>query len=85
MFLRRRLMSSPLSGSKSISPRPRWIVRPSFSGHGFEVLRSIGPRQQLIDIAVEMSEAEIRAYVIADNKLAENAGWIDLRSLLRAR
>ena len=22
-----------------------------------------------------MSEAEIRAYVIADNKLAENAGW----------
>jgi hypothetical protein len=23
-----------------------------------------------------MSEAEIRAYVIADNKLAENAGWI---------
>jgi hypothetical protein len=22
-----------------------------------------------------MSEAEIRAYVIADNRLAENAGW----------
>jgi len=23
----------------------------------------------------DMSEAEIRAYVIADNRLAENAGW----------
>jgi hypothetical protein len=44
-------------------------------------LRSIGPRQQLIDIAVEMSEAEIRAYVIADNKLAENAGWDRLEKL----
>ena len=27
--------------------------------------------------AIEMSDADIRAYVIADNRLAENAGWDD--------
>jgi DNA modification methylase len=46
------------------------------AGHGrLEAAKTIGlsdvPTVRLSD----MSEAEIRAYVIADNKLAENAGW----------
>jgi DNA modification methylase len=46
------------------------------AGHGrIEAAKTIGlaivPTVRLSDL----SEAEIRAYVIADNKLAENAGW----------
>ena len=48
------------------------------AGHGrVEAANTIGlaklevPTVRLSD----MSEAEVRAYVIADNKLAENAGW----------
>ena len=40
-----------------------------------EAAKSIGLDQVPTVRLSAMSEAEIRAYVIADNKLAENAGW----------
>jgi DNA modification methylase len=46
------------------------------AGHGrVEAAKSIGLDQVPTVRLSTMSEAEIRAYVIADNKLAENAGW----------
>lgn len=46
------------------------------AGHGrVEAAKSIGLDQVPTVRLSAMSEAEIRAYVIADNKLAENAGW----------
>lgn len=46
------------------------------AGHGrLEAAKSIGLDQIPTVRLSAMSEAEIRAYVIADNKLAENAGW----------
>src|SRR5690348_981410 len=46
------------------------------AGHGrLEAAKSIGLDQVPTVRLSAMSEAEIRAYVIADNKLAENAGW----------
>src|SRR3954468_12349311 len=46
------------------------------AGHGrIEAAKSIGLAQVPTVRLSDMSEAEIRAYVIADNKLAENAGW----------
>jgi ParB-like chromosome segregation protein Spo0J len=46
------------------------------AGHGrLEAAKIIGLDQVPTVRLSAMSEAEIRAYVIADNKLAENAGW----------
>ena len=46
------------------------------AGHGrVEAAKSIGLDQVPTVRLSTMSEAEIRAYVIADNELAENAGW----------
>src|SRR5215471_17733347 len=46
------------------------------AGHGrVAAARYIGLDQVPTVRLSAMSEAEIRAYVIADNKLAENAGW----------
>src|SRR5215475_9264991 len=46
------------------------------AGHGrAEAAKYIGLDQVPTVRLSAMSEAEIRAYVIADNKLAENAGW----------
>lgn len=46
------------------------------AGHGrLEAAKAIGLSQVPTVRLSNMSEAEIRAYVIADNKLAENAGW----------
>jgi len=46
------------------------------AGHGrADAARYIGLDQVPTVRLSAMSEAEIRAYVIADNKLAENAGW----------
>ena len=46
------------------------------AGHGrVEAAKCIGLDQIPTVRLSAMSEAEIRAYVIADNKLAENAGW----------
>ena len=46
------------------------------AGHGrLEAAKSIGLSEVPIVRLSDLSEAEIRAYVIADNKLAENAGW----------
>jgi len=46
------------------------------AGHGrVEAAKSIGLDQVPTVRLSAMSESEIRAYVIADNKLAENAGW----------
>ena len=46
------------------------------AGHGrVEAAKSVGLDQVPTVRLSAMSEAEIRAYVIADNELAENAGW----------
>ena len=46
------------------------------AGHGrLEAAKQIGLSEVPTVRLSQMSEAEIRAYVIADNKLAENAGW----------
>lgn len=46
------------------------------AGHGrLAAAKLIGMGQVPTLRLADMSEAEIRAYVIADNKLAENAGW----------
>ncbi|MFK4401902.1 site-specific DNA-methyltransferase [Bradyrhizobium elkanii] len=51
------------------------------AGHGrLAAAKTIGLAEVPTVRLSQMSEAEIRAYVIADNKLAENAGWD--RSLL---
>ncbi|WP_108788677.1 DNA methyltransferase [Erythrobacter sp. Alg231-14] len=46
------------------------------AGHGrIEAAKLIGMTEVPTVCLADMSEAEIRAYVIADNRLAENAGW----------
>ena len=46
------------------------------AGHGrVEAARTVGLDQVPTVRLSAMSEAEVRAYVIADNRLAENAGW----------
>ena len=46
------------------------------AGHGrLEGAKQVGLAQVPTVRLSDMSEAEIRAYVIADNRLAENAGW----------
>jgi len=46
------------------------------AGHGrVEGAKAVGLDQVPTVRLSDMSEAEIRAYVIADNRLAENAGW----------
>jgi ParB-like chromosome segregation protein Spo0J len=46
------------------------------AGHGrVEAAKIVGLDQVPTVRLSAMSEAEIRAYVIADNRLAENAGW----------
>jgi ParB-like chromosome segregation protein Spo0J len=46
------------------------------AGHGrVEAAKTVGLDQVPTVRLSAMSEAEIRAYVIADNRLAENAGW----------
>ncbi len=46
------------------------------AGHGrVEAAKALGLDQVPTVHLSAMSEAEIRAYVIADNRLAENAGW----------
>src|SRR3981189_1303116 len=46
------------------------------AGHGrVEAAKMVGLDQVPTVRLSDMSEAEIRAYVIADNRLAENAGW----------
>ncbi len=46
------------------------------AGHGrVEAAKLLGIEQVPTIGLEDMTEAEIRAYVIADNRLAENAGW----------
>src|SRR3954469_7462724 len=46
------------------------------AGHGrVEAAKEVGLTQVPTVRLSDMTEPEIRAYVIADNKLAENAGW----------
>src|SRR5882672_844078 len=46
------------------------------AGHGrVQAAKVVGLDQVPTVRLSDMSEAEIRAYVIADNRLAENAGW----------
>ena len=46
------------------------------AGHGrVEAARLLGMETLPTIRLADMSEAQVRAYVIADNKLAENAGW----------
>jgi DNA modification methylase len=46
------------------------------AGHGrLEAAKTVGLNQVPTVRLSAMSEAEVRAYVIADNRLAENAGW----------
>lgn len=48
------------------------------AGHGrVEAAHRLGMANIPTICLADMSEADIRAYVIADNKLAENAGWDD--------
>lgn len=52
--------------------------RQIIAGHGrLEAAKRIGLQRVPTISLDEMTEADIRAYVIADNKLAENAGWDD--------
>lgn len=52
------------------------------AGHGrLEAAKMLGMAEVPAIRLSHMSEADVRAYVIADNRLAENAGWD--RSLLR--
>lgn len=46
------------------------------AGHGrFEAAKLLGLTEVPTIRLADMSEAQVRAYVIADNRLAENAGW----------
>ena len=46
------------------------------AGHGrLEAARLLGISQVPVVVITHLSDAEKRAYVLADNKLAENAGW----------
>src|ERR1700693_6185456 len=46
------------------------------AGHGrIEAARQLGIEQIPTLRLAEMTEAQKRAYIVADNKLAENAGW----------
>lgn len=46
------------------------------AGHGrVEAAKRLGHEQVPTICLADMSDVDIRAYVIADNKLAENAGW----------
>lgn len=46
------------------------------AGHGrIEAAKQLGIRQVPVVHLKHLSEAQKRAYIIADNKLAENAGW----------
>jgi DNA modification methylase len=65
------------------------IDREVIAGHGrLRAAQQLGMTSVPIVILATMSEAERRAYVLADNKLAENAGWdrdilaIELQGLL---
>ena len=57
------------------------------AGHGrLLAAKKIGLRQVPTITLDHMTEAQKRAYIIADNKLALNAGWDDeLRAMLTAR
>ena len=47
------------------------------AGHGrVEAAKLIGMAEVPTLCLADMSEADVRAYVIADNRLAEKAGWI---------
>ena len=49
------------------------------AGHGrVEAATRLGLKRVPVICLAEMSEADIRAYVIADNRLAEKAGWDDV-------
>src|SRR5580700_19046 len=57
------------------------------AGHGrLLAARKLGLTEVPVIVLDHLSEAQKRAYIIADNKLAENAGWDDelLRSELAA-
>src|ERR1700691_5066768 len=57
------------------------------AGHGrLLAARKLGLTEVPVIVLDHLSEAQKRAYIIADNKLAENAGWNDelLRSELAA-
>ena len=57
------------------------------AGHGrLLAARKLGLKEVPVIVLDHLSEAQKRAYIIADNKLAENAGWDDdlLRSELAA-
>jgi ParB-like nuclease domain len=46
------------------------------AGHGrFEAAKLLGLKLVPVIRLTELSDAEIRAYMLADNKLAQNAGW----------
>jgi ParB-like chromosome segregation protein Spo0J len=48
----------------------------TIAGHGrIEAAKLLGMTEVPTIRLKDMTEAEIRAYVIADNRLAENAGW----------
>jgi DNA modification methylase len=55
---------------------PVLIDRAIVAGHGrIEAAKLLGIEKVPTIRLEDLTEAEIRAYVIADNKLAENAGW----------
>src|SRR5712691_11012055 len=48
------------------------------AGHGrLLAARKLGLKEVPVIVLDHLSEAQKRAYIIADNKLAENAGWDD--------
>ena len=46
------------------------------AGHGrFAAAKLLGMDEVPVIVLTELSEAELRAYALADNKIAQNAGW----------
>ena len=83
---RRRSTRSPPRSGSGAGPIRCWSTRTAriIAGHGRVLAaRKLGMTEVPVMVATGWTEAQKRAYVIADNKLALNAGWDE--ELLGAR
>ena len=80
-----RLRRSPPASPSSDFNNPILVDTKAgiIAGHGrLLAARKLGLREVPVIVLDHLSESQKRAYVIADNQLAENAGWDD--ELLRS-
>ena len=71
-----RQIADSIAGVRLQQSRPRRRGRLIIAGHGrVEAAKLLGMTEVPTVCLAHMSEAEKRAYVIADNRLAEKAGW----------